>query len=184
MMLQLHDGPTMASNANYTPMPDALLVPARDVLKAAINEAGKFLKKQAEAAQEDQAMSGLIAALVSLVTYVAGNWEQLKGIFLNFADTVNLVQFNNAMRQRYNANEYNAQRFNELSRAELEQQISRITEDLAIAVEDGIKSDVAELSRFLQVYNAKLAAMAPRVDGVKLVLGVGLFFALLKYAMR
>lgn len=184
MMLQLHDGPAMAAQPNYTPMPEALLVPTRDILKAAINEAGQFMKKQAEAAQEQQTMSGLIAALVSLVTYVASNWQELKSLALNFAATVDLLQFNNAMRARYNANEYNSQRFNELTRAELEQQVSRITEDLALAVQEKSESDVAELSRFLQVYNQKLATMAGSGEALKIALAVGLFFVLFKYALK
>ena len=205
MMLQLHDGPSMASIQGVPdiPLPQALKVDQRQALIQAVPVAMGYIQKQLEKkkdafpgldvnawedvpelpGEEDPGtFAGPIVALIAKVgAWVAANLPVLIQGIETVAKQVPLLVFNQRVMARYNANAYNVQQLNNMDRREIEMQLQRISTDLINASQSGQKQEAAVLTRFSQVYQLRLD-MLPIISNRTLMIAGGalLAFYLLK----
>ena len=182
MFLQLHDGPSMASQTyprtRDLNLPDALKIPQRQILMQAVDEAGAYAVKQLEKSQqkgstnEDLPTLSLdnleeLEALIEeedgtmgvnwaqVLTFIVKNGRAIYEFSLNFAKTVALWRVNNKIDDYYQSDFYQVQNLNNLTPQEIDQQLAMISGDLlnATAQKDNIEAMV--LSRFSQVYQQR-----------------------------
>lgn len=204
MMLQLHDGPAMASIQGVPdiPLPQALKADQRQAIVQAVPVAMGYIQKQLQKkkdafpgldvnawedvpelpGEDPGTFAGPILAFVAKVgAWVAANLPALlKGIEAA-AKQVPLLVFNQKVMARYNANNYNVQQLNSMDRRQIEMQLQRISTDLLNASQSGQKQEAAVLTRFSQVYQMRLD-MLPMISNRTLMIAGGalLAFYLLK----
>lgn len=174
MLLQLHDGP-MSQPAPGIILPDALLVDNRDILQSAIDEALPIIKKELE----KRSKNGMawVDVVIQVALFLISNWDSVTKLFKSFSKTIDLVQYNNNQRARFERNEYNVQQLNEMSASAIKNQMDVIALDMTTATAEERPNDVAELSRFYQVYQMRLAQL-PKFDWAKIgLIAAGLWVA-------
>jgi hypothetical protein len=184
MFLQLHDGPGMASQ-NYPSvrdlnLPDAIKIPKRQILLAAVDEAGAYALKALETAkqknstkedlptlsldnleelealiEEPDGTFGLGAWWIKAATFILTNGEAIYKFSKNFANTVALWRVNNKIQNYYDANYYQVQDLNNLSPQQIDEQLALISGDLLNATAQKDDLDAMALSRFSQVYQQR-----------------------------
>lgn len=184
MFLQLHDGPGMASQSyprvRDLNLPDAIKIPKRQILLAAVDEAGAYALKALETAkqknstkedlptlsldnleelealiEEPDGTFGLGAWWIKAATFILTNGEAIYKFSKNFANTVALWRVNNKIQNYYDANYYQVQDLNNLSPQQIDEQLALISGDLLNATAQKNNMEAMALSRFSQVYQQR-----------------------------
>lgn len=205
MMLQLHDGPTMASIPGVPdiPLPQALKVDQRQALIQAVPVAIGYIEKQIQKRkdafegldkdawqdvpglpgedQQDLAAGPLAIFAAKVGAWIAANIPLLIRSIESIAKQVPLLAFNQIVSAKYAANAYNVQQLNNMDRKQIQMQLNRISTDLLNASKSGQKQETAVLTRFSQVYQMRLD-MLPMISNRTLMIAGGalLAFYLLK----